>query len=111
MGDAMNYREHRHPTRSEATLVVGHINQRCIVSNISSGGAAITGACELEIGSAVSLKFAGGRSDAVVRWANGRDAGVAFNEQICPTQINSLRYTNYAVPTRAPQRTSFRELR
>ena len=94
----MQRRAHRHPTRSAIILTSRGMGRHFTVTNVSKSGAGITGEKPLRIGEGVILNYAGGRIDAVVKWAHQTNAGVAFSRDLADEDLSLLIDPAYITP-------------
>ena len=78
----MRPRAQRHTTHSPIVLTARGMGRHFTVTNISKSGAGLTGEKHLRVGEDVILNYAGGRINAIVKWANLCQAGVAFEREI-----------------------------
>ena len=87
----MKYRQHRYPTDYLVPLRTPHGPATARVTDCNNGGARLAGVGGLERGDKLRLDILSHYVDAVVLWAQDRQAGIAFRPQLSDRLVDTLR--------------------
>lgn len=87
----MKFREMRYPCECPAELLRAGGEQAVVIVNISAKGARVARAEGLEPGDPVTLRMAGGRHGAQVRWQRKGLTGLRFERIIGQATLAAVR--------------------